>query len=249
MQSANLQSCNVSRISIPAIWQDMNGLESDTAFVKDICRWAKKAPSALAKAAGLTPTTLLRPFNGTATTRLSQPTFEKLEAKYPTYPGWKRQFPDQTNMHGDRPDPNERPDDVVYVRQVDISYAMGEPANLEEYPSVDLIPFNVGFIKALTHTNTENLFIATGHGESMEGTLLRSDLLMIDRSQREIKQSELIWALVYAGGGMVKRVRKVREGGVDKLLLLSDNPVVPPQLADPEDVYVIGKLVWVGRRM
>jgi phage repressor protein C with HTH and peptisase S24 domain len=249
MQTLNWQSCNAERVSFPAIWQDMTGLESDTAFVKDLCRWAKKAPSALAKDAGLTPTTILRPFNGTATTRLSEPTRDKLRAKFPAYPGWRRETPDQTNMHGDRPDPNEKPDDLVYVRQVDISYAMGEGAELDDYPSVALVPFNVGFVRAITNTNTDNLFIATGHGESMEGTLLRSDLLMIDRSQTNIVQSELIWAIVYAGGGMVKRIRRIREDGRDWLLLLSDNPAVPPQMADPEDVFVVGKLIWVGRRM
>jgi phage repressor protein C with HTH and peptisase S24 domain len=249
MQTLNQQSCKMPPVSFAANVWDMTGLESDSAFVKELCRWAKKAPSALASDAGLAATTITRPFNGTATTRISQPTFEKLRSKFPDFPGWQRETPDQVGMYGPRPDPNEKPDDLVYVREVDISYAMGDGAVIEEYPQTGLIPFNVGFIKGVTRSTTENLIIATGHGESMEPTLLRSDMLMIDTSQRHVGQSDLIWALTYAGGGMIKRLRRVREEGRDRFVILSDNPSVPPMTADVEDVHIVGKLVWVGRRM
>lgn len=227
----------------------MTGLESDTEFVRALCQWARQAPSKLATNAGLTPTTILRPYNGTATTRMSQPTFDKLRAKYPEFPGWRREEPDRQGMVGPRIDPNEKPDELVYVREVDISYAMGDGAEVEEFPATGLVPFNLGFIKGVSKANTEKLFIATGHGESMEPTLLRSDILMVDTSQRHVGQSDMIWALTYAGGGMVKRLRRVRDAGIDKFLILSDNPAVPPLTADIEDVHIVGKLVWVGRRM
>ena len=227
----------------------MDGLETDTAFVKDLCRWAKLAPSRLAKDAGLTATTLLRPFNGVATTRLSQPTIEKLRAKFPDYPGWRRERPDQLGMMGDRPDPNEKAGELVYVRQVDISLAMGDGSVVQDYPAAELVPFNLEFIKAITSADIGKLVIVSGHGESMEPTLLRSDLLMVDTSQKNPAISDQIWAFHYAGGGMIKRLRHVREAGQDRFLVISDNAVVPPMTVDREDVHIIGKLVWVGRRM
>lgn len=227
----------------------MDGLESDTAFVKDLCRWAKSAPSKLAKEAGLAATTILRPFNGVATTRISQPTIDKLRAKFPRYPGWNREHPDQLGMHGERPDPNEKPDELVYVRRVDISLAMGEPAVVEDYPATDLVPFNMGFIRSVSKATTEQLLIITGHGESMEPTLLRSDYLMIDTSMRQYSMSDQIWAFHYAGGGMIKRLRRIRHEGRDCYLITSDNPAVPEQLAEIDDVHLIGKLVWVSRQM
>lgn len=226
----------------------MTGLESDTAFVKELCRWAKKAPSALAKEADLTPTTILRPYNGTATTRISQPTKDKLRNKWPEFPGWRREYPDQLGMMGDRPDPNEKPDELVYIREVDIRLAMGDPLVVEDYPATQLVPFNLGFVRQVTPTQTDKLLIMTGQGESMEPTLLRSDLLMIDTAATW-SISDQIWAFHYAGGGMIKRLRRVREDGKDRYLILSDNSEVPPQSADIEDVHLIGKLVWVGRRM
>lgn len=245
------QSCKLPWISIGANPWDVTGLESDTQFVKDLCRWTKLPPSKLAKEAGLTPTTILRPFNGTATTRLSQPTFDKLRAKFPRFPGWQREQPDQIgHANPERPaDPNERPDELVYIREVDISLAMGEAAVVQDYPATQLVPFNLGFIRGVTRANTDDLLIMTGHGESMEPTLLRSDFLMIDTSAKMPVVSDQIWAFHYAGGGMIKRLRRIRDDGRDRYLITSDNPLVPDQLADIEDVHVIGKLVWVGRRM
>jgi len=243
------QSCKDHFISIGANAWSVTGLESDTEFVKALCKWARLAPSALAKQAGLTPTTILRPYNGTATTRLSQPTLDKLRAKWPNYPGWKREHPDRAGMMGERADPNERPDELVYIREVDISLAMGDAAVVEDYPATQLVPFNLSFIRAVTKATTDRLLIMTGHGESMEPTLLRSDLLMIDTTTREATISDQIWAFHYAGGGMIKRLRRVRESGRDCFLIISDNALVPPQTAEIGDIHIIGKLVWVGRRM
>jgi phage repressor protein C with HTH and peptisase S24 domain len=140
-------------------------------------------------------------------------------------------------------------EELVYVRLVDISYSMGDGTIVQDYPDVGLVPYNLDFIRALTRTSTDNLFIATGHGDSMEPTLLRSDLLMIDTSQQRIAQQDLVWALSYAGAGMIKRVRRQRSVDGDELVILSDNPSVPAQVVPAEDVHVVGRLIWIGRKM
>lgn len=227
----------------------MTGIESDTSFIRQLCNWARLAPSALAREAGLTPTTILRPFNGMATTRLSQPTFEKLQSRFPDFPGWRRDRPDLPGQAGDRLDPAAPRDELAYVRAVDISLGMGNPAVADDYPDTELVPFNLGFIRAITKAPTDQLVIMGGHGESMEPTLLRNDMLLLDTSQRLPLASDLIWAFHYAGGGMIKRLRRIREDRRDRFLIISDNSAVPDQAADIEDVHVIGKLIWVGRKM
>lgn len=139
--------------------------------------------------------------------------------------------------------------DLIYVRQVDISYSMGDGAIVDDYPDAGLIPFNLSFIRSATRSNIDHLFIATGQGDSMEPTLLRSDLLMIDTSQNRVAFNDQIWALSYAGCGMVKRLRRQRGADGDELVIMSDNPVIQDQTVLLEDVHIIGKLVWVGRRM
>lgn len=143
----------------------------------------------------------------------------------------------------------QRRDELAYVRQVDIRYAMGDGATLDEYPDVTLVPFNLGFINQLTRAPLERLFLATGHGDSMEPTLLKNDLILIDTSETSLRMGDQIWALEYAGAGYIKRLRRVRREGQDRILILSDNERVPAEEAHPEDVHIVGKVVWIGRQM
>lgn len=143
----------------------------------------------------------------------------------------------------------QRRDELAYVRQVDISFAMGDGSEIEDYPETQLVPFNLNFLHSLSHASLDRLFLASGHGESMEPTLLRHDLVLIDTTQTRVAQQDNIWALTYAGAGMVKRLRRVRNEGRDEYLIVSDNPLVPPQPASIEDVHIVGRVIWVGRRM
>ncbi len=140
-------------------------------------------------------------------------------------------------------------DDLVFIREVDISYAMGAGAEIADYPDAQLVPFNLGFVQQLTRAPLERLFLASGHGESMEPTLLRHDLILIDTNQTRVAQQDQIWALTYAGGGMIKRLRRVKGPNGDRYRILSDNPQVPPEEAELEDVHIVGKVIWIGRRM
>jgi hypothetical protein len=45
---------------------------------------------------------------------------------------------------------------------------------------------------------------------------------------------------------VIKRIRRVAGG---KMLILSDNPAVPPQEVDEHDVHVVGKVVSIARIM
>lgn len=138
------------------------------------------------------------------------------------------------------------PEDIELVRRVDISYAMGDGSVIEDYPETDFLPFSLNFLRQFARGTTDRLFIATGHGESMEPTLRRDDLVMIDTSQNRIAFQDQLWALTFCGAGMIKRLRRI---SATKLLILSDNPAVPPQEADEEDIHVVGKVVWVARMM
>ncbi|WP_158250645.1 S24 family peptidase [Novosphingobium sp. HII-3] len=66
----------------------MDGLEADTKLLHDLADYAQLKPSALAREIGAAVTTITRPFNGKAATRLSQPTLEKLRERWPEFPGW-----------------------------------------------------------------------------------------------------------------------------------------------------------------
>lgn len=136
--------------------------------------------------------------------------------------------------------------DIEMVRRVDISYAMGDGSVIEDYPETDFLPFTLNFLRQFARGSTDRLFIATGHGESMEPTLRRDDLVMIDASQNRVALQDHLWALTYCGAGMIKRLRRIAGG---QMLILSDNPAVPQQEVMEDDVHIVGKVVWIARMM
>lgn len=142
-----------------------------------------------------------------------------------------------------------RRDELVYIRQLDLRFALGDGAAIEHHASATLLPFNLSFIKSLTSSPTERLFIATGFGDSMEPILLKHDLVLIDTMSTRLDLGDTLWALEYAGSGYIKRVRAVMREGRRRLMILSANPDYPPEEADPADVRIIGKVVWIARRM
>lgn len=137
-------------------------------------------------------------------------------------------------------------DEIEMIPMLDIAYAMGDGSFIDDFPSRTYLPFSLDFLRQFARGSSEEVFIATGHGDSMEPTLRREDKLMIDTSQRALLMQDQVWALSYSGVGMVKRVRRLGEG---KLLLMSDNPSVSPQEVDESAVYLVGRVVWVARIM
>lgn len=137
-------------------------------------------------------------------------------------------------------------EDLVYVRQVDISYAMGAGAVIEEYPATGQVPFNLQFLRALGARSIETLLLARGEGDSMMPTMINDDLVLIDTAQQVIHESDRIWAIVVGGGGMIKRVRRLPR---DQYQIISDNPIVSPQTVGHDDLHVVGRVIWIGRRI
>lgn len=140
-------------------------------------------------------------------------------------------------------------DELVYVRQLDLRYALGPGSTIEHRASATLVPFNLRELQAITRAPTEKLFIATGFGDSMEPVLLKHDLVLIDTSETRLDLGDTLWAIEYAEAGYIKRVRSVVRDGKRRLLILSANPDYPPEEAEPEHVRIIGKVVWIARRM
>lgn len=143
----------------------------------------------------------------------------------------------------------ERRDELVYIRQLDIRYALGDGSAIERARSATLIPFNLGFIRGLSRAPTEKLFIATGFGDSMEPVLMKHDLVLIDTNETQLTLGDTLWAIEYADAGYIKWVRAVVRDGKRRLLILSANDRYPPEEADPRDVRIIGKVAWIARQM
>lgn len=132
------------------------------------------------------------------------------------------------------------------IPEYDIAYSMGGGAVITDQQPRGMVPFQRDWLRGLFTGAVEDLMVARGEGESMEPTLRDGDIVLIDTSQREIRQQDRIWAIAFGDLGAIKRVRRMPGGS---FLIMSDNPAVQPQPADDQDLYVIGRVVWIGRKI
>lgn len=135
--------------------------------------------------------------------------------------------------------------DFIQLTEVDIGYGMGGGTFIEEQGENNPRVFDPTWLREITRSPPEMLFIARGMGDSMMPTLLDNDILIIDRAQRRITQQDRIWAITYGELGMVKRVRRLPDG---RFHLMSDNPAISVVEATEDELNVVGRLVWIGRK-
>ena len=228
-------------ISIAANAQPMDGLANDTQLLRSLSEYTGLNPSQLAKRAGVAVTTINRPFSGTSTSRLSQPTLENLRSEFPDFPGWSK-FADRRLPLRHQPTENE---DTVELEQIDLRYGLG--GTYTDGPvEVERRPFSREWLRSITSTAPRHLFWAIGDGDSMEPTIRSGEIILIDRSQDTPRLDDGIWAVTHGEIGMIKRLRHLPDGTVE---LHSDNHLVRPQSAVDGELHVIGRVVAVVRRL
>lgn len=133
---------------------------------------------------------------------------------------------------------------LVPVRELDLSLGMG--ATYLDVPVTEQIRhFDQNWLRQYTHASPEHLIFAQGVGDSMFPTLQDSDLLLIDCSQKVLNISDKIWAASYAGCGLVKRLRQIPNG----VAMISDNPLVPDATAFDGELFLLGRVVAVIRKV
>ncbi len=134
--------------------------------------------------------------------------------------------------------------DLVPIAEVDVSYGMGA-AFMDDAPLVTIRQFPRDWVGAITTSPSSCLFIARGRGTSMEPTLRNGDMLIIDRSERQVRDQDELWAFTIGDIGMIKRLRIRGE----KVTILSENPNVPEDYAHPDEINVVGRVIFIGRVM
>lgn len=136
--------------------------------------------------------------------------------------------------------------DLAMVAELELGYSMGAGAIFDQYQHRGVVPFQRSWLRTMMRGTFADLFVARGEGDSMQPTLLDGDIVLIDTAQRDIRQQDRIWALSYGDLGMIKRVRRRPDGSY---LLLSDNATVPPVECADEEMHVVGRVIWIGRRI
>lgn len=134
--------------------------------------------------------------------------------------------------------------DLVEVQEIDLKFGMGA-TDLEIPVTSSTRHFSRTWIRQYTSASPESIYFAQGIGDSMSPTIHDSDLILVDTSERSIRIGDKIWAMSYCGQGMIKRLRNKGEG----VQILSDNPVVPPDMAYDGELHILGRVVGIFRKM
>lgn len=132
------------------------------------------------------------------------------------------------------------------IPELELGYSMGGGSVFADYRHKGFVPFQREWLRAFMRGTFADLFVARGSGDSMLPTMMDGDIVLIDTAQRRIDQQDRIWALSYGDLGMIKRVRRL-PGGTYRIM--SDNPSVTPIEAADDELYVVGRVCWIGRTM
>ncbi len=130
--------------------------------------------------------------------------------------------------------------DLVPITSIDLAYGMGgtyTDVPIEE----EVLHFPRSWIKSITSTPPEFLTFVRGRGDSMSPTIHDDDMILVDRSQKRVRDQDAIWAITVGDVGMIKRLR-MRANGVT---ILSDNDRVPPDEATGDEVSIVGRVIYI----
>ncbi len=133
--------------------------------------------------------------------------------------------------------------DLVGIAEIDQDYGMGGTFT-GDYVSELIHHFPRIWVESITSSPPALLTIARGKGDSMDPTIRDRDMIIIDRSRRVIDEADAIWALTVGDIGMVKRLRMRGR----TVVIQSDKDGVSDELVDADEVYIVGRIVFIGRR-
>lgn len=208
----------------------------DKELIEALVAWTKTSASDVARAAGLTPSTLTRPLNQPVKHRLSTPTLEKLRQTFPAFPGF--------GIEADLPLP---PPDRAYLPvEVLPSFAgMGGGGTGDGDREVALIPR--ALIEDELRAKPADLLLIDVRGESMMPDFLHGDQILIDRRDRDPRQPGA-FALWDGEGYVVKLVERVPQDR-GRFRIFSANARYSEYVVGEDEIQIMGRPVWFGRRL
>ncbi|RYY25208.1 MAG: hypothetical protein EOP62_14195 [Sphingomonadales bacterium] len=134
--------------------------------------------------------------------------------------------------------------DLVAVNDVEFAYGLGgtySDGDIQAEPKF----FPRSWIESITRTPPSQLAWTRGLGDSMAPTINNGDLILIDLSAKTVREEDAFWALTIGDIAMIKRLR-IRK---DRVLLYSDNDRVESDDVFHEEVNIVGRVVFIGKRV
>jgi phage repressor protein C with HTH and peptisase S24 domain len=140
------------------------------------------------------------------------------------------------------------PDIYVYVPLYNVVASGGDGSFLDGEEIVDALAFKREWIRSELRANPKDLVLVMMTGESMEPTLGKDDVLLVNRRVGS-GRSDGIYLMRSGDALLVKRLQFLPDGEVR---VISDNPAYEPfsvhPSADGSDFNIIGRVVWAGKK-
>tara|TARA_A100000171_G_C2137713_1_gene151724 strand:+ start:4195 stop:4884 length:690 start_codon:yes stop_codon:yes gene_type:complete len=141
-------------------------------------------------------------------------------------------------------------DDYALIPLYDVCAAAGHGSLVNSEEVADTLVFKRSWIHQELHAQPNDLYLIHVDGESMEPTLRPGDVILVDRRSAASVPRDGIYVIRMSGGLLVKRLQHLPGR---KVRATSDNPAYAAfdiELDAPgEDLAIIGRVIWAGRRM
>jgi len=142
-------------------------------------------------------------------------------------------------------------DEYALIPVYDVKAAAGHGATVQTEDVVDTLVFKREWIHQTLHANPNDLYLIAVQGESMTPTLHPGDMILVDRRTESTIGADGVYVLRMGDSLLVKRVQRLPGR---TLRISSDNPAyqsfeLPLDSANDDDLAIIGRVVWAGRRM
>lgn len=133
---------------------------------------------------------------------------------------------------------------TVLVTRVDVQLSAGNGKETWYIEEKEPLPFQADYIRRLD-AKPKNLVAAKVRGDSMEPRLFDDDTVIVDRSDTRVPANGGVFALVYAGELLVKRLFQLPDGSIK---VVSDNrDRYEPFVAAADDlqhILIIGRVKY-----
>jgi hypothetical protein len=136
---------------------------------------------------------------------------------------------------------------LTTVPRLAIGASAGPGSVVDSEEAMIGIAFEARWLRALSQS-PDLLSMIQVAGDSMAPTLMNSDDILVDRGDGADRARDGIYVLRFDDVLMVKRLAV--NPAARLLSIRSDNPAYPDwEECDPESITVIGRVVWVGRKV
>ncbi|MBF6987223.1 S24 family peptidase [Cupriavidus sp. IK-TO18] len=133
---------------------------------------------------------------------------------------------------------------TVLVTRIDVELSAGNGKEAWHIEEKEPLPFQADYIRRLD-AKPKHLVAVKVHGDSMEPRLFDDDTVIVDRADTRVPANGGVFALVYAGELLVKRLFRLPDGG---LKVISDNQSryepVTVQSDQVDHISVIGRVKY-----